>query len=88
MNDIVGMDGKAISTPIKKSRQKTGQDAKRWKKLFNLLDNGIISLISAGNTLSRDEVRKLVETLDEMIDEDAVELKRLAAKKRRDNAKK
>ena len=88
MNEIVDIKtGKAISEPPKKPRQKTGQDAKRWRKMYELLESGIMTLVSTGNTLSRDDIKNLSGTLDELIDIDYHEQKKIATRKRREKPK-
>ena len=74
--------------PAKKPRQKTGQDAKRWRKLYEWLTTGVASLSIGGSELSRDDIAGLNGTLDKIIDEDYHEQKREAVKKRRKKTKK
>lgn len=70
--------------PIKGSRQKNGQDAKRWRYLIERLEAGEYSLMTSGVDLVKGGyLNATIDTIDEKIEEDYKLKKREEVRKRR-----
>lgn len=69
--------------PTKVKRVKRGQDAKRWKWLYDELMNGVADLYIAGNKLSPEEVEAFITYIDDQIKKEYNEKKKEEIRQRR-----
>ena len=82
MNDkIVNIHtGKSVD---KKERAKRGQDAKRWRWLYDELLDGVADLYIAGSKLSPSEVEAFITYIDDKVKEEYNEKKKEEIYRRR-----
>ena len=79
---LVDMDGNSI----KNTRQKTGQDAKRWRYLLERLKSGEYVLMTSGVDLVKGGyLDATIDTIDEKIEEEFKIKKREEVRDRRAN---
>ncbi len=71
----------------KKPKQKTKQDAKCWRTLLQLIEDGKASITIDGFEFTREWVSGVIDYLDAMAVEQNKKKRALAAKKRRRKAK-
>ena len=77
---------KTGKAPQKNERAKRGQDAKRWKWLYNELVNGVADLYIAGTKLSPEEVEAFIAYIDEQIKLEYNEKKKEEIRQRRNKS--
>lgn len=73
--------GRPVQT--KNTREKRGQDAKRWKYLLGMIQRGEATLIVSGNEMRGQLLKGAVNYIDDCIDEEYLAKKREQVRKRR-----
>ena len=67
-----------------KTKQRTGQDAKRWRRLVELMRGGIVNIITvSGVPLEKERIDEFISSLDDIIKDAEMEGKRLKNRKLR-----
>lgn len=80
-NNIYDTTGKLLKS--RPSKQKTGQDARRFRQLLKWLRDGTATLTIAGQVLTKEELEGLLTALDDLHDADSKAKRRSDEQRRR-----